>query len=104
MGEFYDAVPVDEVDPETACVVEVNGREIALVHTGGEFYALQNECTHGGMPIGEGDLVGERVIECPGHSAHFNVATGDVMTGPADEALETYDVQIVDGMVRVAVE
>ncbi len=104
MADFVDAVPAEDVPDETAAVIEVNGKEIALVHTGGEFYALQNECTHAAYPIGEGDLVAEKVIECPGHGSQFNVLTGDVVSGPADEALETYEVEVVDGMVRVAVE
>ena len=104
VADFYDAVPADDVPAESASVIEVNGKEIALVHTGGEFYALQNECTHANYPIGEGDLVGENVIECPGHGSTFNVQSGDVISGPADEPLETYEVEVVDGMVRVAVE
>ena len=104
MADFVDAIPADEITPETAAVVEVDGREIAIVHTGGQFYALQNDCTHAAFPIGEGDLVGEGVIECPGHGSQFNVTTGDVLQGPALEALETYEVEVVDGMVRVAIE
>jgi len=104
MAEFFDAVPADDVPGETASVVEVNGKAVALVHTGGVFYALANECTHANYSIGEGDLVGENVIECPGHGSTFNVQTGDVISGPADEPLETYEVKVVDGMVRVAVE
>jgi 3-phenylpropionate/trans-cinnamate dioxygenase ferredoxin subunit len=104
MADFVDAIPADEITPETAAVVEVDGREIAIVHTGGQFYAMQNDCTHAAFPIGEGDLVGEGVIECPGHGSQFNVTTGDVLQGPALEALETYEVEVVDGMVRVAIE
>ena len=81
LAQLGYAVPADEVPSETASVVEVNGKEIALVHTGGEFYALANECTHANYPIGEGDLVGENVIECPGHGSTFNVQTGDAMGG-----------------------
>lgn len=104
MAEFVDAVPVDEVPDDTAVVVEVDGREVAIVHTGGDFYALQNDCTHAGSPIGEGDIVGEGIIECPGHGATFKVASGEVVSGPADEDLESYEVQVVDGMVRVALD
>ena len=104
MAEYVNAIPADEIAPETAAVVEVEGREVAVVNTGGRFYALQNECTHANFPIGEGDLVGEGVIECPGHASHFNVLTGEVIQGPATEPLETYDVEVVDGMVRVALE
>lgn len=104
MADFVDAVPADEIDPETAAVVEVAGKEIAIAHTGGAFFAFQNECTHAGHPLGEGDIVGEGVIECPGHASTFNVATGEALNGPATEPIETYDVEVVDGMVRVAIE
>lgn len=104
MGEFYDAIPLEELLPETTAVVEVNGKEVALVHTGGEVYALQNDCTHAGYPMGEGDVVSDGVLECPGHGSTFNVATGEAINGPATEPLETYDVEVVNGMVRVAVE
>ncbi len=104
MSDFVDAIPADEVDPETACVVEVDGKEIAIVHTGGQFYAIQNECTHSGFPLGEGDLVGEGVLECPGHASTFNVVTGEPIQGPATEPLDSYEVEVVDGMVRVAIE
>jgi nitrite reductase/ring-hydroxylating ferredoxin subunit len=102
--DFVDAIAADEVDPETACVVDVGGVEIAIVHTGGEFYAIQNMCPHAGSPLGEGDVVGEGVIECPGHSSTFNVVTGEPLNGPATEPLETYDLEVVDGMIRVALE
>ena len=104
MSDFVDAIPADEITPETAAVVEVAGVELAIVNTGGQFYALQNECTHANFPIGEGDLVGEGVIECPGHASQFNVVTGEVLQAPATEPLETYEVEVVDGMVRVALE
>jgi 3-phenylpropionate/trans-cinnamate dioxygenase ferredoxin subunit len=74
MAEFVDAIQADEVAPETACVVDIDGREIAIVNTGGTFFAIQNECTHAAYPLGEGDLVGEGIVE------------------------------VVDGMVRVAIE
>lgn len=104
MAEFVDAVPVDEIDPETAATVEVDGREVCIVHTNGQFYALQNDCTHAGFPMGEGDVTGEGLLECPGHGSTFNIETGDPVEGPATEALEVYEVEVVDGMVRVAFE
>lgn len=104
MPEFVDAVPFDDIPEESAVVVEVAGREVALVKTGGKCFALQNECTHAGHPMGEGDVVGDGILECPGHASTFNVETGEPISGPADEPLETYDVEIVDGMVRIALD
>jgi len=104
MAEFVDAVAADEIPEESAAVVEVSGVEVAIIKTGGKYYALQNECTHAGHPIGAGDIVDDGVVECPGHGANFNVQTGEAISGPADEPLETYEVEVVDGMVRVALE
>lgn len=104
MADFVDAVPIDDIPEESAAVVEVDGREVAIVRTGKEVYALQNDCPHAGAPIGEGDLVGEGVIECPGHGSTFNVVTGEVLSGPAEDPLETYEVEVADGWIRVAVE
>lgn len=104
MAEFVDVLPADEMSEGEAAVVEIDGREVAIVCTGGTFYALQNDCTHAGMPIGEGDVVGEGIVECPGHGSTFNVETGEPTKGPAEEPLETYEVQVVDGVVRVAFE
>ena len=104
MAEFVDAVPADEIEAETASIVEVDGREVAIVHSGGQFYAVQNDCPHAGFPLGEGDVVGEGIVECPGHGSTFNVVTGENLEGPATGPIETYEVEVVDGMVRVAIE
>lgn len=104
MAEFIDAVSDDDLLDESALVIEVKGREIALVRSGGEVYALQNECSHAGQALGDGELIEEGVLECPGHGATFNVATGEVIGGPATEPVETFDVEVVDGMIRVAIE
>lgn len=104
MAEFVDAMPHEDLLDECALVVDVGGREIAIVRTGGEVYAIQNDCPHVGSPLGEGDVTREGVIECPGHGSEFNVVTGEVERGPATEPIETYDVEIVDGMIRVAID
>jgi nitrite reductase/ring-hydroxylating ferredoxin subunit len=38
------------------------------------------------------------------HGACFDAATGEVTEGPADVALQKYEIQIVDGMVQVAID
>lgn len=104
MADFIDALSEDDLLEGSALVIEVKGREVAFVRTGGEVYALDNECPHAGQALGDGEVIEEGILECPGHGATFNVATGDVVNGPATEPVETFDVEVVDGMIRVAIE
>ncbi|MGH2727898.1 MAG: Rieske (2Fe-2S) protein [Actinomycetota bacterium] len=104
MENFVEVVKVDDVPPGSATVVEVKGVEIALINSGGEFYAIGNECPHAGGPLGEGDLVEQNQLECPLHGSVFDITTGEPVVGPADEPVPTYPVQVTNGIVKIAVD
>lgn len=85
--------------PEGECVTAVlKGQQVAIFNVGGELYATQSKCTHRGGPLCEGSLVGD-VVTCPWHGSQFNVRTGEVVQGPADEPLETFRVEVRDGKI-----
>lgn len=57
--------------------------DIAVFHAeDGNFYALNNECTHGRASLAEGFVEGT-CVECPLHSSQFDLATGKVSGLPA---------------------
>jgi nitrite reductase (NADH) small subunit len=78
-------------------LVHVGGEEAAVYNAEGAFYATQGACTHRGGPLSEGDLAGH-VVTCPLHGSQFDVTTGQVVQGPAEESLMCYRV-IVDGEI-----
>jgi nitrite reductase/ring-hydroxylating ferredoxin subunit len=104
MENFIQVAKVDDVPPGSATVVDVKGIEVALINSGGEYYAIGNECTHAGGSLGEGDLVEENQIECPLHGSVFDVTTGEVVNGPADEPVPSYEVKVDNGVISVAVD
>ena len=104
MENFIEVAKVDDVPPGSATVVDVKGVEVALINSGGEYYAIGNECTHAGGSLGEGDLVEENQIECPLHGSVFDITSGEVVVGPADEPVPTYEVKVDNGIIRVAVD
>jgi 3-phenylpropionate/trans-cinnamate dioxygenase ferredoxin subunit len=79
----------------------VDGRSIALCNVDGEFFAIDDVCTHDGGPLGQGELRGN-VIECPRHGARFDVRTGKVLALPAPKPVGTYSVQVEGTEIRVA--
>jgi len=100
MRKFVSVARTDEIAPGEKKIVEVDGALVVIVNLDGEFYAIEDVCTHDGGPLGEGDLEGHALI-CPRHGARFDVRTGAALTLPAFEAAPTYEVRVEDGNVLV---
>lgn len=102
MGTYVKAAKAGELPENSAKLVEAAGNYIALVHGGGGYYAIANECTHVGGPICEGSVHGEEVT-CPWHGARFNIKTGQAIAGPGRGDLACYAVRVVGEDIEIEV-
>ena len=66
---------------------------IALCNVDGEFFAIEDVCTHDGGSLDQGELDGVE-IECPRHGARFDVRTGQATLMPAVMPVQTFPVRI----------
>lgn len=67
---------------------------VAVVRTAdGNLYAVGDTCTHGEVSLSEGDVEGNE-IECWGHGARFDLATGLATALPAVDPIRTYPIRI----------
>ena len=80
--------------------IEVDGSLVAVFNVSGEFYAIDDICTHDGGELAGGAMDGDVVI-CPRHGARFCLRTGAALTPPAYEPVRTYATRIVNGIVEV---
>ncbi len=103
MPEFYKVAKVSEVPIGTKKLVEVDFVPVLLFNVGGEFYAMEDVCTHDGGPLGEGFLEDDE-IECPRHGARFCVKTGKALCMPAVEDIECFPVKIEDDEILVSID
>lgn len=76
---------------------------IAVCNVDGQFYAIEDVCTHDGGPLDQGTLEG-REIECPRHGARFDVCTGRATLMPAVMPVRTFDVKIDGDRLLVSTE
>jgi 3-phenylpropionate/trans-cinnamate dioxygenase ferredoxin subunit len=77
---------------------------VAVVRTeDGEFYAIGGLCSHGEVPLGEGDVEGP-YVECWAHGSRFDVRTGVPADLPAMDPVATYPVRIDGERVLVDVD
>ena len=80
---------------------EWGGQNIAVFLHQGEYYALDDCCSHAQIPLVDG-LVKDDCIMCPWHYAEFDLKTGAALSGPATEAVATYPVRLAgNGMVEI---
>jgi 3-phenylpropionate/trans-cinnamate dioxygenase ferredoxin subunit len=81
--------------------VKIGKRDIALVRTNGEYFAISNVCRHAFGPLSEGFVDGY-VLMCPWHGWRYDVRDGTTDHPGAD--VRTYPVTVRDGEVFVTVE
>lgn len=74
---------------------------IALFNVGGEYYAINDRCSHGNASMSEGYIDEDATVECPLHSASFCLKTGKALCMPATEPLQTYPVCVIEGAVFI---
>lgn len=99
---FTRVAAVQEVPPGKGKQVTVNNRPIAVFNVDGNFYAIDDTCTHRGAPLWEGELHGNEV-ECPWHGARFDLTTGAPLCLPARSGVASYKVQVVGDEVQIDV-
>lgn len=100
MGEFVPVAKTSDIPQQTARCVEAGGKRIALCNLGGEFFAIDDTCTHAEASLSEGTLTGDEIM-CPLHMATFNIRTGACTGPPADEDLATYPVRINGDSIEI---
>ena len=99
-----DVCPVAELPPGHVKIVYAGVVGIGVYNCGGAYYALEDRCSHDDGPLCEGDFEPlEAVVICPRHGSRFDIRTGRPLTLPAYIPVDTFEVRVEDGMVRVVV-
>ena len=62
--------------------ISVDGKDIMVSNIDGDFFAIDDSCTHSGASLSEGSLDG-CVVTCGWHKAEFDCKTGRLVKFPA---------------------
>jgi 3-phenylpropionate/trans-cinnamate dioxygenase ferredoxin subunit len=100
MSDWVDVTEVAAFAHGERRVVDIGGREILVVNLNGQYFAVEDVCTHDGTPIAEGEIIGEEIV-CPRHGARFCLRTGRALCAPAYEPVATFPVRVESGVVQV---
>jgi 3-phenylpropionate/trans-cinnamate dioxygenase ferredoxin component len=84
-------------------VKRIENPAIAIFNVGGTLFAISDICTHAEASLSEGQVTAE-TVECPLHGATFDLRTGEALTPPAIEPVQTYRVVLQDEDIFVELE
>ena len=92
MANWIKIAQVGQVDEDESLAIEVDGKQLALHHTEGEYFVTDNVCTHQYVLLSDG-YIEDGCVECPLHQAQFDLRTGMAMCAPATVDIQTYQVK-----------
>ena len=98
-----EVCPLGELGEGETRLVEAGGRKIGVFHcAGGELFAIEDRCSHDDGPLAEGEFDSAAcTVECPRHGSLFDIRSGRPRTLPAYQPVETFEVRVEDGIVKL---
>jgi nitrite reductase/ring-hydroxylating ferredoxin subunit len=102
MGEFVNVTGATEIAEGELAGFDVEGARIAVANVGGTLHVFGDTCTHLHCSLSHGDLDGT-VVTCPCHGSQFDVTTGGVLRGPAEEPVQSYAARVENDVLQVEV-
>jgi 3-phenylpropionate/trans-cinnamate dioxygenase ferredoxin component len=103
VASWVEVGRVEDVPPGHAARVEIDEYPVAIFNVEGEFFCLDDTCSHAQASLSDGDLdVSRCAIECPLHGSAFDLRSGDPLSLPAVEPVHVHHIDTSDGLIRVA--
>jgi 3-phenylpropionate/trans-cinnamate dioxygenase ferredoxin subunit len=103
MATWVEVGRIEDVPPGHAARVEIDDVPVAIFNLDGEFFCLDDTCSHAEASLSDGDLDTSRcAIECPLHGSAFSLRTGDPLSLPAVEPVRVHQVDTTDGVIRIS--
>ncbi|HKL78399.1 MAG TPA: non-heme iron oxygenase ferredoxin subunit [Gammaproteobacteria bacterium] len=98
--DWVEVATTEELPPGQYVSVDVDDVQIAVFNCDGELFAIEDVCTHDYNQLTGGEMEGCQ-IACPRHGAKFDLRSGEAMTPPAYEAVDTFPVKVEYGCIYV---
>ena len=83
----------EDVATDGMRVFDVSNTKVNVASAGGHLYAFDDTCTHRGCSLAKGKLDGTTVT-CPCHGSEFDITSGAVLRGPAQQPVRSRAVQV----------
>jgi 3-phenylpropionate/trans-cinnamate dioxygenase ferredoxin subunit len=98
--DFLTVAEANELGSGERKLIEIDGKPIVVFNIAGEYFAIDDVCSHDGGPVGEGEVTGTE-IECPRHGARFDLRSGKALSLPAVVDIPAYPVRVEGNEIQI---
>jgi 3-phenylpropionate/trans-cinnamate dioxygenase ferredoxin subunit len=98
--QFVHLASLKDLQTRKLICVKTGGYRILVALAEGTVYAVDDMCTHEDASLSKGSLHAD-CVKCPLHGSRFRLASGEALDEPAEEALNTYPVNIEGDNIMV---
>lgn len=100
---FVTIAQVSELTDDLPLAVDVDDElVVAIVRHEGELFAIEDVCSHGNVPLSEGD-VEDGAVECYLHGSRFDLATGKALNLPATQPVRVFPIRTQGDDIQIDV-
>ncbi len=103
MAEFVTVGRAEEIEEGGAKAFQVGDQLVGVSRVNGELLAFSDICTHRQCNLTSGGEITGTVIECECHGSQFDMRTGEVVGGPAEDPIATFEVREENGELQVGI-
>ena len=95
MSTFVKVAKTNDLVEGGMVAVLVGDTELLLAQVQGQYYAINNVCSHADAWLHQGDLrPATWEVQCPLHQGRFDLRTGHATAWPASQPVEVYTVRV----------
>lgn len=100
MSDWVRVCTTAELLPGESTVAWDGDTPILVVNLDGDFYAVEDQCTHEDYELSAGEVdAAAGTVECVLHGAKFDLRDGRALCAPAYEPVAKFPVKVEDGAV-----
>ncbi|HSJ63373.1 MAG TPA: DUF2231 domain-containing protein [Gemmatimonadaceae bacterium] len=97
-GTRVPVADAGDLEPNQMRLVRLGDQRVVLARTEEGWVAFDDRCPHRGGSLA-GGLMACGTVTCPWHGSQFDVASGALQAGPAEDGITTYPVEERDGKI-----
>lgn len=95
-----EVASVDELKTNQMKLIHAADKRIVLAKTETGYAAFEDRCSHKGASLAGGSMICG-TVQCPWHGSQFDVKSGAVKAGPAEDKIAVYTVTENNGKVFI---